>query len=327
MMEKVLRIGVVGLGRRWHKRYRPALRRLSKNFSIRAVCDQIPQRAAWEAKRLACDAAAGPTQLLEREDVEAVLLLDQQWFGLWPLELACQLGKPVLCSCALAADDARADALHHQINDSCLPVMIEMLPRFAPATESLQGLFTTHLGAPRLLFCDIFRCGCVASPGECISMPDPRPILNLVGSTGIPLLDWCAGVFGGEPLNVTARSLERSGFSSLFMEFAGQRGVQMTRRQATCPEGPTVRLQILAERGSAVLELPSRISWTSSEASHTQVFRGQLSSTTLLLSYFRAVVQERAALRPTFADAYRVVRWLRVAVKSRDEGRLLNIPG
>src|SRR5262249_47924567 len=107
-MEKILRVGVIGLGRRWQKRYRPALAALGGWVKVSSVCDQVQERALREAKRVSCQAAAGPAQLLEREDVDAVLLPDEQWFGLWPLELACRRNKPVFCGCSLERDEEHA---------------------------------------------------------------------------------------------------------------------------------------------------------------------------------------------------------------------------
>jgi predicted dehydrogenase len=347
-MEKDLRIGILGLGRRWQKRYEPALRRLGGDFTIRAVCDQVQERAEREAKRLGCAVATGPTQLLEREDVDAVLFLDEQWFGLWPVEQACRVGKPVLCACSLAADDAHADALHHQVRESRLPVMMEMLPRFASVTKQLRSLFETVLGPPRLLCCDVLCFGRVTAPTQKVPSLEQSPIRDMVGSGGISLLDWCGGLLGGEPLNVMARRLEGGEFSTLFLEFSDRRGVQFTHRchgpavAGTTPirrrwkeraaalrraHGATARVQILTERGSVLVEFPSTLSWTNSEVFHTDASLGKLSSTQLQLVSFREVVQERAALQPTFADAYRVLRWLRVAVRSQVEGRLLTISG
>src|SRR5260370_23212768 len=125
-MQMVLRVGIIGLGRRWRKRYKPALRSLRARFRVQVVCDHVQERAVREAKQLACDVAAGPTQLLEREDVDAVLLFDAQWFRLWPLEGACRTGKPVFCACSLESDDAHADALRRQVQQSRLPIVMEM---------------------------------------------------------------------------------------------------------------------------------------------------------------------------------------------------------
>ena len=48
-MTKLLRVGIIGLGRRWQKRYRPALLELRDRFEARVLCDEIYQRAINEA--------------------------------------------------------------------------------------------------------------------------------------------------------------------------------------------------------------------------------------------------------------------------------------
>jgi predicted dehydrogenase len=323
-MEKVLRIGIIGLGKRWQKRYKPAFHALRRRFSVRVLCDQVQERAKLEAKQMACDVAAGPRQLLEREDVDAVLFLDAQWFRLWPLEQACQTGKPVFCCCSLESDDAHADSLRHQVRESRLPVVMEMVPRFAPVTARLRRLFETELGTPRLLLCEAVQPRKLPAPFKLTRSPDFSPVADLVGGAGIALLDWCAGLLGSEPLNVTARSLNPIGFSSLFLEFAGGRGVQITRRPEVVGR-PAVRLQVVAERGSASVELPYQVSWRTKAGSHSQALRGQRPLAQLLLEHFRDVLEQRAAPEPTLEDAYRVLSWLRVASRSRDEGRLLSL--
>src|SRR5207245_2158931 len=120
-------------------------------------------------------------------------------------------------------------------------------------------------------------------------------------------LDWCAGLLGGEPVNVTARSLEPSGFSSLFLEFAGGRGVQLIRRCGIA-DRPAIRLQVLAERGSALVELPHRVSWVTKEGSYSHALRGQRPIAQLLLEHFHEVIQGTVAPEPTLQDAYRVLR-------------------
>ena len=45
-----VRIGVIGLGRLWEVRHRPALARLSDRFVISAVYDQVMHRAQAEAQ-------------------------------------------------------------------------------------------------------------------------------------------------------------------------------------------------------------------------------------------------------------------------------------
>ena len=267
--------------------------------------------------------------------MDAVLLLDAQWFRLWPLQGACRMGKPVFCACSLERDDAHADMLHQHVQESRLPVVMEMAPRFARATARLRSLFETELGAPRLLLCEVVHSR-PARAGEL------SPVADLFGGAGIALLDWCAELLGGEPVNVATRSLKPIGFSSTFLEFAGGRGVQITRRhtvahrsaakKGTVPlrrggQSPfsrsAVRLEVVAEHGSALVELPSEISWTTKEGFHSQTLRGQRPLAQSLLEHFREVLEGKAARAPTLEDAYRLLRWLRVAAQSLDEGRLL----
>jgi predicted dehydrogenase len=323
-MENVVRVGILGLGRRWQKRYKPALRALRHRFSIRVLCDQVHQRATVEAKRLGCQVAAGPTQLLEREDVDAVLLLDSQWFGLWPLARACQASKPVFCCGSLEADEAHADLLCRQVKESRLPVVMEMVPRFAPVTPRLRELFETVLGKPRLLLCEVLRAPRIPSRVRPAGLPQPSPVAQLLGGAGVNLLDWCAGLFQGEPLTVTAKSLQAIGFSNILWQFSAERGLQITRRPFAIRR-PAVRLEVVAERGLASLELPYRISWFTNEGSHSQEFQSQRSLAELQLEHFLDVISGRAPKESTLDDAQRALRWLRAASRSREEGRTLSL--
>src|SRR5437867_2639955 len=108
-----LHVGVVGLGRRWPTRYRPALLALRDRLAVQAVTDPCPDRAAAAARDLGCPTAPGVLALIEA-DLDAVLLLGRPWYRLWPLEQACRLGRPVYLGTSLAADDAHADALVQQ---------------------------------------------------------------------------------------------------------------------------------------------------------------------------------------------------------------------
>src|SRR5262245_59168381 len=123
-----MRVGVIGLGRNWRQRYRPALRALRDGFRVSVVCDQVEHLARREARRLGCGAALGPTEVLASDDVEAVLLPDAQWFGLWPLEQACRVGKPVFCADELLPGEPDPEGLARQARDSGVPVLVGLTP-------------------------------------------------------------------------------------------------------------------------------------------------------------------------------------------------------
>ena len=306
-MSDLLRVGVIGLGRRWQRDYRPALLKLRERFEVRALCDQVSSRAIREAKRLGCDAAAGPTELLERRDVEALLLLDSQWYGLWPLEPACRLGKPVFCCGSLEAEAAHADALCRKVRDSRLPVMVELAPRAQPALGRLRELLETALGPARLVI------GCRAEPA-------PRP--GRLGNGGIAALDACATLFGAEPVSVLETDAGSGGLTSLLLEFGDGRAAQLTRYRAPGSR-PSLRLRVVAERGTATAELPGRVRWADAAGRHAQVLsRGRPAGESWLEQFHRAVTEKQEP-RPNLEDAHRLLGWLRTAARSRLEGKRL----
>src|SRR5260370_17264838 len=131
-----LRVGIIGLGRAWQC-YRSALHGLREIFDVRCVFDQRPQRTESVARHLGCNLAAGIMDLLERPEVEALLLLDAPWFGLWPVAQACRLGKPVFFAPSLVHDHAHAHPLPEAVAASNPPALIGMS---LPASPSLARL-------------------------------------------------------------------------------------------------------------------------------------------------------------------------------------------
>src|SRR5207248_617085 len=158
--------------------------------------DPLRRRAVSVAKEIGCEAAQGVVELLHRVDLDAALLLDPQWFGLWPLEVACRAGKPVFCCPSLECDEEHADALLRPVQASGLPVLMEFAPRFAPATARCRELLREHLGPARLLICESVQ------PDETGRGPRPAPRLRApyVGSS---LVDFCAFLLDAEPIRAT----------------------------------------------------------------------------------------------------------------------------
>jgi predicted dehydrogenase len=311
-MADPLRIGVIGLGPCWRRRYRPALLALGDRFAVAGVCSEVQQEAFREARRLGCAAAVGPTQLLEAEEVEAVLLTGPQWWGLWPLELACRVGKPVLCGVPLERDEAHAEALRQQVQDSKLPVMMAFAPRLAPATARLRALLAGSLGPARGVVCDFLETRPVGG-GNCLGI-------------GSGLFDWCAEVLGErQPVGVLAAGTEDGGFRSVLLEFDGGRVAQVTGWR-TAGTHRAARLHVVAERGTATAELPGRVRWADAEGRHAQALRGERAPEQVLLEQFHQALREGRPPEPGFEDAYRVLGWLRAAARSRAEGRRVAMP-
>jgi predicted dehydrogenase len=312
-----LGVGVIGLGRHW-RRYRPALLALPKHFAVRVLCDQVPRRAEREARQLGCSAAVGPTQLLETPQVDVLLLLDVQWFGLWPIEIACRFGKPVFSCASWETDCAHADALYQQVRERCLPLQFEMAPRAAPATAHLHQLLDTQLGPARLVLC------------ESLQPPESRGVRScpeqglLLGPEGGALVDWCSGMIGTEPARVLAYRAEAADFSCLFLEYSDGRAIHVSCRTAPSAR-PALRLRVAAERGSAAIRLPNRVWWGTASGSCAQRLKEARPVAQTLLLHFHEIVQTGQVSEASLEAGYRALRWLRAAARSLAENRPISL--
>lgn len=303
-----LRVGVIGLGRRW-RRYRPILTRLRDHVEVRAVCDHIGRRAEEEARRLRCSAAGGPVELLERPDVEAVLLFDSQWFGLWPLEHLCRTNKPVFCTLPADSDAAHVDALRQRIQDSGLPVLMALSPLLAPATLLLRELLIHRLGQARMV-----RADWSLPPAPAGSSRD-----LLSNPAVLPLLAACAWLLDDRPRSVWTIDGAGASFVTLILRFGGERLAQVTLWTAATGRAPG-RFEVAAEAGTITAELPRQLRWRDADGQHSQRLPSR-SAEQNGLERFILALRAGQPLRPSFEDAYQALTWLRAAVRSRDEGR------
>ena len=217
-----LGVGVIGLGRLWEARHKPAFARMGDRFRVAAVYDQVARRAATEASQVGCAASDGLMALIERPDVDAVYLLSPQWFGLHPLELAAGLGKPVYCAPTLAGSPDEVTALAAAIRQGGAPFMPELARRFYPATLRLRELLATTLGKPRLVLGQnrLFGVDRYGEPGPSTLLA-PAP---LTLDPGAFLLDWCRFISQDEPVGLHAFGasvLEENDFEGFAAEFAG----------------------------------------------------------------------------------------------------------
>jgi predicted dehydrogenase len=288
-----LRVGVMGLGRRWHKRYRLALRTMRDRFGVRAVYDAVQKQALREARRLGCTAAAGVIDLLERKDIDAVLLLDAAWHGLWPLEAAIGFGKPVFCAVPLEADPGHAEAVCLKVANAQLPVMPALPYRLAPASVWLKQLLRDQLGASRLLLCE---------------QRGPKP-----GRIRAALLDWCAFLFEASP--ATARILiseAGSPIEELWADFGSGRAARISRWSAPHLR-PQVRLHVDAARGCAVADMPRRVRWTDASGFHSYRAPDSKPNAGIMLERFHQAVVSGQPLQPSLEDVRSAWELLRAA--------------
>jgi predicted dehydrogenase len=304
-MQAHIRLGIIGLGRRW-QRYRIALAQLSKHVQIRAVCDQVGQRAETVARQLRCAAAGGAIDLIERDDVDAVLLLDRQWFGLWPLEQASRQGKPVFCATSLTAESPYADRLHALLQESGVRVMMALLPCAAPSFGRLSEVLQQRLGPARFVRADAIL------PARTARM---RGEQLLRSGLALSLFHACRTLIGDSPLNSVTHLPEASSFASAALEFEQGRVALITLAAGVAGRS-SCRFEVRGEKGAAVASGPGCVRWSDSEGYHSH----RLAMPSLhqyLLERFVQALRTGGPSRPSFDEAYQGLLWQRAALRGR----------
>ncbi len=299
-MRKRLRVGIIGLGRRWSHRYAPALAALSELFQITAVYDPIPQRASVEAARLQCVAAGGAAALIERDDVEAILLLDLGWQRLWPIERAARAGKPVFCLPDLADDAPHAPALVRTVEEAGLAVMMAVPAAYQPAALQLAERREPVPRAIRLVVCQA-------------PLPESEP-------APFGLLTWLFSLVGAAPAAVTASGDPAAGLYALTVELAGGGGLHLARwrRPDRCR---SLRLDLIGESHRVTVLGPRRLSWTAPDGLHSLTLPRSARLEQVMLTRFHAMATRRATPRPGLGEAHRAWLCWQAAERSQREGR------
>jgi predicted dehydrogenase len=336
-----LRVGVIGLGRLWETRHKPALIRLRDRFQVTAVYDQVMRRAELEAGQLGCAAAEGLVALVERPDVDVVYVLTPQWFGLYPIEIAVAAKKPIYCALTLANETRELESLAAQVESSGVPFMPEFARRFYPATLRLRELLATKLGPPRLILGQnrLFGFDRYGQPGPTTQMA-PAPLRIDPGSY---LLDWCSFLFqaqtsavqgfAGVVLPSACEGGAFSDFESFVVEYEGGGMAQMAfGRYHRIPWGeasrflPQTGFQVYAERGAAWLELPDRIQWSDADGTHDERLPLEPTVGDVLSDQFHRLVRGDQSLAPTIHDALAIAHRVADLSQSQLEGRKIARP-
>jgi predicted dehydrogenase len=329
-------VGLIGLGSDWETRHRPTLRTLANRFEVRAVYDQVAHRAACAADEFRATAVDGFRALLQREDIDAVLVLCRQWHGMLPLLAACDAGRAIYCAAPWDLNLEEATHLRDRIDKSGVAFMAEFERRFAPATLRLKELIATTLGKPRMLFCHLRR------PVAADRLPCALGQQNLdVGSRElVQLVDWCLFVVGSTPGAVqgVAHRVHPEGsefdYEMMSLDFSadGTPGSGAIA-QISCgryvsqiwPEAlsfrPPAALQVLCERGLAFIDLPASLTWFDDAGRHLESLESERPASEQMLTQFHREVTSLVRNPRGLEDVYRAVSVVALARRSQQEGR------
>lgn len=317
MSSRRIGIGVVGVRHRWVRVYLPALRGLADRFRVVAVADELPAVAEAAARQAGCRAAAGVSDLLFDDAVEAVVLLEPAWFGLWPLERAAERRLPVLCGITPLADEANARRVGRLIGDAKTPVLATLPLRDWPTVTRARELITRSLGAVRWVD------GATVEPG-------PLTAGRRLGGGWFHLLDLCLPLLDEPPARVRAR-MTAHGTGSV--EATTGRGVvaRVTRRFVpdglTGPRPRSVRVDVGCDHGTVSVRGPTTVSWTQTDGRWTARLHQVSPAERRLLRLFDVVCEGQPAEPdfPDFRTALRSLSWLQAARRSRDAARAVAV--
>ncbi|MHB8899423.1 MAG: Gfo/Idh/MocA family protein [Thermoguttaceae bacterium] len=338
-----LRLGLIGLGNGWESRHEPALRALADRFEVKAVFDQITHRAELAAARFNAVAVQGFRSLAQREDVDAIVLLGDGWYGILPMLAACDYGKAVYSANATRITLAESMLLRRRVHESGVAFQGELVRRHAPATLRLKELIATRLGSPKLVFSH-FR-------GSERLRGNPRAAgsdQDAYRHELIELLDWCRFVVGSEPRWVTSTAHAASpsspepaaclDYQTIFLDFSeGEHSGTGPMAQISCSRylptcwsealgyRPLAAMQVACERGVAFIDLPSTLVWFDEAGRHQESLDSERPVAERLLSRFFHAVTSLVVNTSDLDDTCRAVEILEKADRSHQEGRRIEL--
>ena len=330
-----LRVGIVGLGNAWEKRYRPALSTMTDRFEVRAVCESIGLRAGLVAAGFDATTSDGFRCLVRREDIDAILLLAAGWCGPLPALAACDAGKAIYFGSGLDLDSQESRMLRERVEAAGVSFVAEFPRRLAPATLRLKELIATALGPPRLIFCHQDLSADQNDHGP------SRPGTSRSASHQlVELVDWCCYVIGRRPSWVTGLSHRpdpsspESDYRAMSLDFSGgdQPGLGPVaqigcgsyipadwheavgyRRQAS--------MRVSCARGVAFVDLPSTLVWFDEAGRHQESLQSERPVGEQLLLRFHRAVTSLVTKMADLDDACRAATIVREAEVSHREGR------
>lgn len=315
-----LRIGLIGQGADWATRYQPSLRLMMDRFDVRSVYSSVSALADQVARDFNAKREDGFRSMMRRSDIDAIMMLESDWYGLVPLIAACEYGKAIYCGTSVDIAPQVAADLKERVEKSGIAFMMELPRRFAPATLRLKELMATRLGKPRLLFCHRR----LSSDGD--NTRGCKPLQQRSHRELVELIDWCRYIVGREPSWVqgirhpSANDISTSDYHILSLGFGEpETDPNAILAQISCgayiparwPEAiafrPPAAIQVCCEKGLAFVDLPSTLIWFDDAGRHQEVLDTELSVGQQLLTQFHRTVTSLVRKVGDLEDTYRAL--------------------
>jgi predicted dehydrogenase len=332
-----IRIGLIGLGKGWLNRIRPALRALSDLFEIVAICDPVAARAVSATDDCSAAVIRGYNRLIRREDIDAILVLEPGWYSVLPVLAALEAKKPVYWARGWEADLSGALEICRRAQERHLPLGFAFWRRHAPATIRLKELIATRLGPVELAFIHKQQsCGENRRIGD-LSQSDP------IRHELVELAEWCCYIMDQAPQRITGLAncpaLDdgfQESFRSISLEFGdGQSDVGRVARVdfersrlEKWPEASGFRspaeLRVICRDGIAFIDMPGHLVWFDQAGRHQESLEDERPVDQQILSCFhRVAVGEAGAAH--LEEAARALEIVQKAIYSSFEGRSIEL--
>jgi predicted dehydrogenase len=327
-----LRAGIVGLGPNWESRYLPALRTLVDRFEVRGICEQVSHRAERAARELNAIPVDGYRALAARDDIDVILCLSDQWYGVTPILAACDYGKAVYSALSFPLDAHEAALLRERVDASGIAFMAELPRRHAPATIRLKELIATRLGCPRMLFCH--RRVAVEKQGVAVrdQGTESRDLMELV--------DWCGYVAGTLPTSVVgvrhadAKVEGVDDYQMMSLDFSPRPptgsgclaqiscGYYMPQQwEEAVTFRPPAALQVACDNGIAFVDLPTSLVWFDTAGRHMESLENDRPVGEMMLAQFHRMVTSLVRHVSGLDDTLFAMKVVSAANASQREGR------
>ena len=302
-------------------------------FQVIGIYNSVSALAEVVARELDAERFDSFRAVMESPSLDAVLVLEDDWYQMMPLYAACDYGKAVFCGAELNLDPSTANQIRSQIQSSGIAFMTEFPRRFAPATLRLKELIATRLGRPRLLFCHR-RLACESKDARNARSLDARSQREL-----IELVDWCNYIVADSPswvqaIKHTSNQLpHNSDYQILSLGFGTpENDPRAILAQISCgayiPEvwheaiafRPPAAIQVCCEKGVAFIDLPSTLVWFDDAGRHQESLDTEMSVGQQMFGQFHRSITSLLRKTNDLEETCRALHILEMAKKSTEIG-------
>lgn len=312
---------------------------LQERFDVCGVYSSVSSFSDNVAREFGARRFDGYREMLRRDDIDAVLMLESDWYGVSPLKAACDFGKAVYCGAEIDFDTQQAVDLKRVVDEAGIAFMAEFPRRYAPASLRLKELIATRLGQPQILFCHRRLNGESADKqrnGRSLSARADRELTELI--------DWCAFIVGRDVRSIqgvchhTSASSEQTDYQSLSLDLsADDAPAGSTMAQISCGSyiraawheaitfRPPAAVQVCCENGLAFVDLPNSLIWFDDAGRHQESLESELAVGQQLLTQFHRAVTSLVRKMGDLEDVYRGLQVLQAARESARLGRAVSL--